>query len=193
MLLWASRGSIVLIQCRMDGGPILSGKCEGQNYAPVVHPFDICSCYGRVKFLIALRTIDWSTSQLSLVCKRATASNEKILAYFKIDNLRPKLLISKQAVVNLELPITKLKRKKPTLERQKEGWTSIYALMEASDSGWTGYVCVGLDCQQLHLLSFSCESMPMFEFDRALIYFKPWKAFEQAELWLLLSERGRSG
>ncbi|CAL2255681.1 unnamed protein product [Prunus armeniaca] len=42
-----------------------------------VHPFRVYSYDGRAKFPTALRTIDWSTSQLSLVCERATASNEK--------------------------------------------------------------------------------------------------------------------
>ncbi|CAL2260765.1 unnamed protein product [Prunus armeniaca] len=42
-----------------------------------VHPFCVYSYDGRAKFPTALRTIDWSTSQLSLVCERATASNEQ--------------------------------------------------------------------------------------------------------------------
>ncbi|KAI5349903.1 hypothetical protein L3X38_002794 [Prunus dulcis] len=45
-------------------------------HSPSVHPFSFYSCDGRVKFPTALETIDWSTSQLSLVCKRATVSNE---------------------------------------------------------------------------------------------------------------------
>ncbi|CAL8162105.1 unnamed protein product [Prunus armeniaca] len=40
-------------------------------------PFCVYSYDGRAKFPTALRTIDWSTSQLSLVCERVTASNEK--------------------------------------------------------------------------------------------------------------------
>ncbi|CAL2270037.1 unnamed protein product [Prunus armeniaca] len=40
----------------------------------VVHPFCVYSYDGRAKFPTALRTINWSTSQLSLVCERATAS-----------------------------------------------------------------------------------------------------------------------
>ncbi|CAL2240551.1 unnamed protein product [Prunus armeniaca] len=51
-----------------------------------------------------------------------------------------------------ELPVTRLKKEKSTLERQKEGWNSISTWIEASDPGWTGYVCAGLDCQQLQLL-----------------------------------------
>ena len=46
-------------------------------------------------------TMDWSESQLSLVCERATASNEDSSRLWKVDNLRPKLLISKQTIVNL--------------------------------------------------------------------------------------------
>ncbi|CAL2237030.1 unnamed protein product [Prunus armeniaca] len=42
----------------------------------IVHPFCDHSCGGRAKFPTALKTIDWSTSQLSLVYERATASNE---------------------------------------------------------------------------------------------------------------------
>ncbi|CAL2228308.1 unnamed protein product [Prunus armeniaca] len=76
-----------------------------------------------------------------------------------------------------ELTFTKLYIKKSTLERQKEGWTSIYAWTEASDPGWTGYACAGLDCSQLQLLSFNCKSIPKFEFGRALIYFEPFEAF----------------
>ncbi|CAL8119060.1 unnamed protein product [Prunus armeniaca] len=76
----------------------------------------------------------------------------------------------------VKLPFTKLKREKPTLERQKDGWTSISAWIDASDPGWTGYACAGLNYQQFQLLCFNCKSMPTFEFGRALIYFKPWKA-----------------
>ncbi|KAI5318224.1 hypothetical protein L3X38_037932 [Prunus dulcis] len=39
---------------------------------------------------------------------------------------------------NGDLPFTKLKREKPTPERQKVGWTSISAWIDASDPGWTG-------------------------------------------------------
>ncbi|CAL2271796.1 unnamed protein product [Prunus armeniaca] len=60
---------------------------------------------------------------------------------------------------------------------------------EGSDPGWTGYVWAGLNCQQLQLLSFSCKSIPKFNFGRALIYFKLCEAFEWAELRLLQSER----
>ena len=41
----------------------------------IVHPFCVCSCDGRAKFPTGLETMCWSTSQLSLVCERATASN----------------------------------------------------------------------------------------------------------------------
>ncbi|CAL8114798.1 unnamed protein product [Prunus armeniaca] len=82
------------------------------------------------------------------------------------DNLRPKLLISKQAIVNLGEEY----------------------LPKASDLGWTGYVCARLNCQQLQLFSFSCKSIPKFNFGRALIYFKPYEAFERAELRPLQSE-----
>ena len=59
----------------------------------IVHQFCRSSCDGRVKFPIALKTIDWSTSQLSLVCERATASNENSnWLSFRMDNLRLKLL-----------------------------------------------------------------------------------------------------
>ncbi|CAL9012667.1 unnamed protein product [Prunus brigantina] len=61
-------------------------------------------------------------------------------------------------------------------------------LPKASDPGWTGYVWVGLDFQQLQLLTFSCKSIPKFNFGRALTYFKLWEAFERAELQLLQSE-----
>ncbi|KAI5319053.1 hypothetical protein L3X38_038761 [Prunus dulcis] len=37
--------------------------------------FMFCSCDGRAKFPTGLETMYWSTSQLSLVCERATASN----------------------------------------------------------------------------------------------------------------------
>ena len=69
----------------------------------IVHPFCVCSCDGRAKFPTGLETMCWSTSQLSLVCERATASDvnpSRLL--FRIDNLRPKLLTSKnQTIVNL--------------------------------------------------------------------------------------------
>ncbi|CAL2277934.1 unnamed protein product [Prunus armeniaca] len=53
-------------------------EMEGQSsQLPCVHPFCVYSYDGRAKFPTALRTIDWSTSQLSLVCERATASNEQ--------------------------------------------------------------------------------------------------------------------
>ncbi|CAL8167813.1 unnamed protein product [Prunus armeniaca] len=42
----------------------------------IVHLFYDHSCGGRAKFPTALRTMVWSTSQLSLVYERATASNE---------------------------------------------------------------------------------------------------------------------
>ncbi|CAL2239162.1 unnamed protein product [Prunus armeniaca] len=158
-----------------------------------------------------------------------------------MDNLHPKLLISKQAIVNLGeeyLP----KRERPTLKKTKEGWTLIsawiaafdhdwigigassvwkeqkwldliiielelhcrigassvwkgqkwldliitelelhcstcFAWIAAFDPDWTGYVCAGLNYQHLQLSSFSCKSIPTFEFGRAVIYFKPGKAF----------------
>lgn len=138
----------------------------------------------------------------------------------KIDNVRPKLLTSKQAIVNLGeeyLPskffscprlvrtsqffsVQKLvvlarsndkkvncfrknyllqssERERPTLKKTKERWTSISAWIAAFDSDWIGYVYAGLDHQHLQLSSFSCKSLSTFEFGRALIYFKPWKAF----------------
>ncbi|CAL2228278.1 unnamed protein product [Prunus armeniaca] len=109
----------------------------------------------------------------------------KILTDFlKIDHLRPKLLISKQAIANLDEEYLSSKtafynaqKGRPTLKRQKDGWTSISAWIDASDPGWTGYACNGLGYQHLQLSSFSCKSMPTFEFGRALIYFNPWKAF----------------
>ncbi|CAL2256517.1 unnamed protein product [Prunus armeniaca] len=48
-----------------------------KSLLPPIHPFCVYSYDGRAKFPTALRTIDWSTSQLSLVCERATASNEQ--------------------------------------------------------------------------------------------------------------------
>ncbi|KAI5338481.1 hypothetical protein L3X38_017752 [Prunus dulcis] len=57
----------------------------------VVHPFYICSCDGRVKFPIALKTIDWSTSQLSLACERATVSNENSSRLLKNRLLAPQV------------------------------------------------------------------------------------------------------
>ncbi|CAL8087300.1 unnamed protein product [Prunus armeniaca] len=39
-----------------------------------------------------------------------------------------------------------------------------------------------------NLLSFTCKSIPKFNFGRALIYFKLWEAFERVELQLLQSE-----
>ena len=48
-----------------------------------------------------------------------------------------------------ELPFTKLRMEKSTLERQKDGWNLISAWVETSDPGWTGYVYAGLYCQQL--------------------------------------------
>ncbi|CAL8097595.1 unnamed protein product [Prunus armeniaca] len=50
-----------------------------------VHPFCVYSYDGRAKFPTALRTIDWSTNQLSLVCECATAIAD----------------LCKQAIVNL--------------------------------------------------------------------------------------------
>ncbi|CAL8114802.1 unnamed protein product [Prunus armeniaca] len=46
---------------------------EEQSMKGFVHSFCVYSYDGRAKFPTALRTIDWSTSQLSLVCERATA------------------------------------------------------------------------------------------------------------------------
>ncbi|CAL8997193.1 unnamed protein product [Prunus brigantina] len=66
--------------------------------------------------------------------------------------------------------------------------TVLEVAIEGSDPGWTGYVWAGLNCQQLQLLSFSCESIPKFNFGRALIYFKLCEASEWAELRLLQSE-----
>ncbi|CAL2232685.1 unnamed protein product [Prunus armeniaca] len=51
-------------------------KIDVDELSEVVHPFCFCSCDGRVKFPTDLEIIDWSTSQLSLVCERATASLE---------------------------------------------------------------------------------------------------------------------
>ncbi|CAL8167854.1 unnamed protein product [Prunus armeniaca] len=106
--------------------------------------------------------------QLSFVwCMSVPLLAIKILAdFFKIDNLRPKLLISKQAIMNLgeeylsKLLFTEPRRKKSTLEKQKESWNSIPVWIEASDPGWTG----------------------------ALIYSKLWEAFERAELRLFQFE-----
>ncbi|CAL8169911.1 unnamed protein product [Prunus armeniaca] len=61
--------------------------------------------------------------------------------FFEMDNLRPKLLISKQAIVNLGEEY----------------------LPKASYLGWTGCICAALNCQQLQLLSFSCKSIPRAE------------------------------
>ncbi|CAL9000881.1 unnamed protein product, partial [Prunus brigantina] len=52
-----------------EGSPMLKSAICG-NFGR------ICSCDGRIKFPIVLKTIDGSTSQLCLVCKHATASNE---------------------------------------------------------------------------------------------------------------------
>ena len=70
------------------------------NCSPV---FAFGSCDGRAKFPTGLETICWSTSQLPLVCKRATASNlNSSRLLLEKDNLRPKLLTSKnQTIVNL--------------------------------------------------------------------------------------------
>ncbi|CAL8134733.1 unnamed protein product [Prunus armeniaca] len=56
---------------RDDGTPSLR-----KALVTFVHPFCDHSCGGKAKFLTALKTIDWSASQLSLVYERATASNE---------------------------------------------------------------------------------------------------------------------
>ncbi|CAL2255426.1 unnamed protein product [Prunus armeniaca] len=64
----------------------------------------------------------------------------------------------------------------PSMEKTTECWNSISAWVAASELGWIGCVYAGLNCQHLQLIGFSWKSIPMFEFGRSLIYFKPWKA-----------------
>ncbi|KAI5323361.1 hypothetical protein L3X38_032433 [Prunus dulcis] len=101
-------------------------------------------------------------------------------------------MITKWAVLG-RVAFYKTRKGKINSRKTKDSWNSIFAWTEASDLDWTGYVYAGLDYQQLQLLGFSRESIPKFEFGRALIYFKPWKALERAELPPFQSERGRSG
>ncbi|CAL2259860.1 unnamed protein product [Prunus armeniaca] len=100
----------------------------------MVNPFCVCSFDGRVKFPIDLKTFDWSKSQLSLVCERATACNNNSSRLLKIDNLRPKLLISKQAIVNLGEEYL------PTLEGFLNGQNcNFFGLNEAEVAGFEDY------------------------------------------------------
>ena len=111
------------------------------------------------KFFSCLRLVRTFTIYLSI----------KMVVLARIDN--------NKVLFQAELPFTKLRMEKSTLERQKDGWNLISAWVETSDPGWIGYVCAGLCCQQLWLLGFSCKSIPKFNFGRALIYFKPWETF----------------
>ncbi|KAI5340420.1 hypothetical protein L3X38_019694 [Prunus dulcis] len=73
---------------------------------------------------LAWRPCTGQASQLSLVCERATASNvNSSRLLFRIDNLRPKLLTSKnQTIVNLgEEYLSKLQLL--LLERDRSGYS----------------------------------------------------------------------
>ncbi|CAL8153508.1 unnamed protein product [Prunus armeniaca] len=106
-------------------------------YCVLFIPFRDYSLDGRAKFPTALKTIDWSTIQFSLVCERATASNEDSSRFI------------------LEL-IT-------YTPSYRFLWNSVSAWTGGSDPGWTGNIWAGSNYQQLQLLSFSCKPIPKFE------------------------------
>ena len=69
------------------------------NCSPV---FAVNSLCGRVKFPTGLETTCWSTSQLSLVCERATASNVNSSRLFlEWITCAPSYWLLKQMIVNL--------------------------------------------------------------------------------------------
>ncbi|CAL2265452.1 unnamed protein product [Prunus armeniaca] len=109
---------------------------------PGVHPFCVYSYDGRAKFPTGLRTVGWSTSQLSLVCERATAS--KISGRLSLEWIT--CVPSGTAFYknnNSEYSCYRKMKRQPGLyfRRDRRFWSRL----DWRCPGWTGNAWAGLD------------------------------------------------